>query len=189
MHKAIDTGSFTSRPQAEREFPDGLNSYQRSQLRRLSKELWTQGYKALAKDLDDYLQEDAEDQSKPSKQFKDLMAETVVEAIRTGKTIHLACLVGCNEHSPYRGVFVTNPAMRTPSYVFTAWRSAGYGGKASDKVHAERLLDKFVSMEVEATNLEGLPRLKTKGCINGLFFFNSIQPRDVIFPYPKSLTG
>ena len=118
----------------------------------------------------------------------DLMAEKVVEAIRNRQTIHLGCLEGTSQ---YRGVFVTDPALETPSHVFTAWRWAGSGGKTSDDIRAERLLDKIVSLEADVTGytLQGRPRLDTNRWINGLCFFGGYRARDVVFNYPASLTG
>ncbi len=118
----------------------------------------------------------------------DLMAEKVVEAIRNRQTIHLGCLEGTSQ---YRGVFVTDPALETPSHVFTAWSWAGSGGKTSDDIRAERLLDKIVSLEADVTGytLQGRPRLDTNRWINGLCFFGGYRARDVVFNYPASLTG
>ena len=190
LHKAIDTGAFTSRPPSESKSPHGLNEFQRSRLRQLSVELGLQGHRTLADDLDGYLHEDAEDQSGPSKEYKDLMAEKVVEAIRNRQTIHLACLEGSN---PYRGIFVTDAALGPPSHAFTAWSAAGSGRKSTDSIRAKMLLDRIVSLEVEVdmTNntLEGLPRLKTKRWINGLCFFDGDPAHDVVFDYPMSLTA
>ena len=189
LHKAIDTGELTSEWQSERDTLDGLNGYQRSRLRLLSKEVRIQGYDKLADDLDKYLRDDAEKRSTPSKSYQDLMAETVVEAIRSRKMIHLGCLVGPNQ-SPYRGIFVSESALKTPSHVFTAWSWAGSGGKDLDEIHAERLLDKYVSLEVDVMYLDGdRPQLMTRRWINGLCFFAGESPRDFVFPYPTSLTG
>ena len=187
LHKAINTDAFTSRTWPEGETPNGLNKYQRSLLRQLYVELQLQGYKRLAEDLDEYLKDDIDGKWSPEKSYKDLMAERIVEAIRQRMTIHLGCLVGRN---PYRGIFVTDPAMETPPYVFTAWSRAGSNGKTSDKVQAARFLERFVSLAVDATDLEkALPQLKTRTWINGLCFFEREPPRDVVFTYPKSLTG
>lgn len=186
LHKAIDTGKFTSKLRPERRSPNGLNQFQRSRLRQLSEELRKQRYRTVADNLDDYLHEDAEYPPSSAKQYMDLMAEEVVEAIRNRKTIHLGCQVGCNS---CRGVFVTNSALETPSYVFTAWGPARSRRKALGVTRVGMLLKKHVSLEVEATNLEDLPRLKTKRWMNGLCFFDRDPARDVIFPYPKSLTG
>lgn len=183
LHKAIDTGKFTSEIQPERRSPKGLNKFQRSRLRQLSEELRKQGYRTVADDLDDYLHEDAEYPPSSAKQYNDLMAEKVVDAIKNHKTIHLGCQVGC---SPYRGVFVTNSALETPSYVFTAWCPAGSRREVLGEIRAGMLLEKHVSLEVDATNLEDLPRLKAKRWINGLCFSDRDPARDVIFPYPKS---
>ena len=187
LHKAIDTDAFTSRTRPEGETANGLTKYQRSLLRQLCVELQLQNHKKLSEDLDGYLKDDIDGKWSPEKLYKDLMAERIVEAIRQRMTIHLGCLVGRN---PYRGIFVTDPALETPPYVFTAWSRAGSGGKTSDKIQAERFLDKLVSLAVDATDLgKALPRLKTRTWINGLCFFEGEPPRDVIFTYPKSLTG
>ena len=187
LHKAIDTDGLKSRAQPERETPNGLNRYQRSLLRQLCVELQLQGYDTLAEDLDEYLDDDMDGKWSPAKSYKDLMAETIVEAIRQRMTIHLGCLVGRNS---YRGIFVTDPATKTPPYVFTAWSRAGSGGKISDRMQTERFLDHFVSLAVDATDVgKALPRLKTRTWINGLCFFEGEPLRDVVFTYPKSLTG
>lgn len=187
LHKAIDTNGLTSRAQPEGETPNGLKRYQRSLLRQLCVELQLRGHKKLAEDLDGYLNDDIDGKGSPEKSDKDLMAEQIVEAIRQRMTIHLGCLVGSN---PYRGIFVTDPALETPPYVFTAWSRAGSGGKTSDKIQAERFADNLVSLAVDATELgKALPRLKTRTWINGLCFFEGEPLRDVVFTYPKSLTG
>ena len=186
LHKAIDTDAFTSQTRPEQETPNGLNKYQRSLLRQLCVELQLQRYKTLAADLDEYLNDDIDGKWSPEKSYMDLMAERIVEAIRQRMTIHLGCLEGRN---PYRGIFVTDPASETPPYVFTAWNRAGSCGETSDRMQAERFQDKIVSLAVDATDLgEALPRLKTRTWINGLCFFEG-EPRDVVFTYPKSLTG
>ena len=187
LHKAIDTDTFASRRRPEGETTNGLNKYQRSLLRQLCVELQLQGDKPLAGDLGKYLKDDIDGKWSPEKSYKDLMAEQIVEAIRQRMTIHLGRLVGSNT---CRGIFVTDPALETPPYVFTAWIRAGSGGKTSDKMQAERFLERFVSLAVDAADLEkALPRLKTRTWINGLCFFEGEPPRDVVFTYPKSLTG
>ena len=190
LHKAIDTGAFASKPPSESESPHGLNGFQRSRLRQLSGELRLRGHRTLADDLDGYLHEDAEDQTGPSKEYEDLMAEEVVEAIRNRRTIHLGCLKGSN---PYRGIFVTDPALGPPSHSFTAWSAAGSGRESTDSIRAGMLLDRIVSLEVEVdittSTVEGLPRLKTRRWINGLCFFDGDSARDVVFDYPMSLTA
>ena len=188
LDKAIDTGAFTSQWPSEERSPNGLNRYQRSRVRQLSAELRRRRCKWLANDLDDYLDEDAKDGSNPSKEYMDLMAEKVVEAIKNRETIYLGRLVG---DYPYRAIFVTKSALERPSHVFTAWKWAGSGGKALHDIHAERLLDQIVSLEVKVTGqtLSGLPRLGTKRWINGLCFFRGDPKRSVVFNYPKPLRG
>ena len=85
------------------------------------------GHKRLAVDLNVYLQEDVEDKSYPSKRYKDLMAEEVVEAIKNEGT----------KFDEYRRLFLAYPALGTPSHV------------ALDDVHEERLFDRIVSLSLE----------------------------------------
>ncbi len=188
LGKGINTGKFASIPPSERDSPNGLKRYQRWRLRQLSSELQKQGHGKLAVELNKYLGGDAGGESNPSKVYMDLMAEKVVEAIRNRQTIYLGRLEGTSQ---YRGVFVTDPALETPSHVFTAWSWAGSGGKTSDDIRAERLLDKIVSLEADVTGYtsQGRPRLDTNRWINGLCFFGGYRARDVVFNYPASLTG
>ena len=187
VHKAIETREFSTNPPRESTSPNGLNSYQRSRIRQLSTELRIQGYKPLANDLDQYLQEDAEEYEAPSKLYKDLMAETVVEAIKKREPIYLGCLVGCN---PYRGIFIPGPAEERPSYVFTAWSRARNGVKMSDRTRAGKQLDKLISLEVDVTGnpLNHRPQLEMKRGVNGLCFFDGDETSRVVFNYPRSLT-
>ncbi|KAL9137057.1 MAG: hypothetical protein Q9175_001735 [Cornicularia normoerica] len=89
LYKAINTDTSTFEMPSEKEFRNGLNAYQRSRLRYLSVVLQLQGHERLAVDLEEYLHEDAKDLQYPSKQYKDLMAESVVEAIKNRKTMYL----------------------------------------------------------------------------------------------------
>ena len=187
VHKAIETREFTTKPPHEPTSPNGMNSYQRSRIGQLSTDLRLQSYERLANDLDQYLQEDAENYAAPSKQYKDLMAEEVVEAIKQRRTIYLGCLVGRN---PYRGIFIPGLAEQKPSYVFTAWSRARNSSKMSDRIRAGKQLENFVSLEVDVTgtSLKHRPRLEVKRGINGLCFFNADEANRVVFNYPHSLT-
>jgi len=138
-----------------------------------------------------YLMEDEDpDNDTFSKQYKDLMAEEVVEAMRVGKELHLASLVyethqgeSKDGRSPYCGIFVDEPGGRREGvrYAFTASRPAN-GGEADDN-------DKHVSLEVELQDSasKGPPRLITKKWINALLFFNGCRRRKVVFPWPAAL--
>ena len=108
-------------------------------------ELHKRDHKRLAVDIRVYLQEDVEDKSYPSKRYKDLIVEEVVEAIKNRRTIYLGCLEG-TKFDEHRGHSLADPALGTPSHVFTAWSRARSGGKALGDVHPERLLDKNVSV-------------------------------------------
>jgi hypothetical protein len=178
---------------------DGLNTYQRRQLRQLAMKLksghYGKRYEEIANDIFRYLDQDNRYESDNfPKKYKDLMAEGVVEAIRTRKMLRLACIVPLDyqnprkAYAPYRGIFVseTNETSKRwdeqqPSYVFTA----------SCLAHENKdNIDRHVSLEVEWRNStkKGWPRLVIKRWINGLCFFDGCRRQNVVFPWPKSLS-
>jgi hypothetical protein len=189
------TGKFSNKLPDEIDSSDGLRRYQRQRLRQLANALGFgelgKRYTSLAEDIDSFLKEDADlEDERFSKQYKDLMAEEVIQAIRDGKDLRLACLVQINPKqqsknvpSPYRGIFVGETSGEwegVPSYVFTA--SCPASENSSE-------IDKHVSLEVDwqgsASNNQ--PRLITKRWINGLCFFDGCSRQKVVFPWPASM--
>jgi hypothetical protein len=120
-----------------------------------------------------------------AKNYKDVMVEALVQAIKDGTALRLACLGDVtggkpikNAHSSYCAIFVTGSSdeayKKEPSYVFTA-------SKYSDRI------EKFVSLEVElAGSMSGVPLLITKKWVNGLCFLDKYAPKKVLFPWPPS---
>ena len=142
----------------------------------------------LSNDLRDYLVEDARSSKSvyPSKQYKDFMAEKIVQAMGKGRPIYLGCLSGSNS---YRGIFIHKQYRKqklNESYAFTAWSCAQ---DPVDGKPTERNMDKFVSLEVEVDGytLDEAPRLTTKRWMNGLCFFNRQSQREVVFDWPACL--
>ena len=174
MCKKIHTSRFTTQfKQDWTVHSEGLSEYQRSQLSQLAKEIGQMGYGDLSKDLRDYLDEDAQSSKSvyPSKQYKDFMAEKIVQAMGKGRPIYLGRLSGSNL---YRGIFIHKRCRKqklNESYAFTAWSCAQ---DLVDGKPTERNVDKFVSLEVEVDRYtsDGAPRLTTKRWMNGLCFFN-----------------
>jgi hypothetical protein len=174
----------------------GLNKYQRWRLLQLAFELKFRGHKSIAKDIHRYLDEDINSNGPddlPSKQYMDLMAEEVVDAIKNEMPLQLACLTDELAKPPYRGVFVPGSrslrnclSQSNKSYVFTAWSPT----RSDDRLR-KRKIDKIVSLEVslDRSTRQDLPRLRTKQWINGLCFFDRCSPEQVAFPWPSSLEG
>ena len=190
------TRKFSNKMPYEIDSSDGLGRHQRWRLRQLADTLKSgkhgKRYTGLAKDIDSFLKEDAHLEGESfSKQYKDLMAEEVIQAIEDGKGLRLACLVPIDhkqqsksKSGPYRGIFVSDAGGESegvPSYVFTASCSAS---KNSGEI------DKHVSLEVDlqGSASENRPRLITRRWINGLCFFNGCPQRKVVFPWPASMT-
>ena len=161
----------------------GLRRYQRLRLWQLVYKLKLERQNALAQDLINYLNDDASHTAPhdelPSKRYKDLMAEQVVDAIKHGNDLQLGCLVGQNSYS---AIFIRSSHKK--SYVFTSWSAA-----RPDLEKTERNIDKYVSLEVDVIGRgPASPRLEIKRWINGLCFFDGCRPKGVVFPWPVELT-
>jgi hypothetical protein len=196
LGKTIPGKIFSELP-GESDAPGRLSPYRRQQRRRqrlrqlvgaLRSGALRSRHEFLAHEIKIYLREDEDPNNDNfSKQYKDLMAEEVVEAMRVGKDLHLASLVCQGESkdvwSPYRGIFIDEPGEEREGerYAFTASRPAS--------VEDEEDIHKHVSLEVEWQDPEskGPPRLITKKWINGLLFFDGCSRRNVVFPWPAAL--
>jgi len=192
LGKVVETRKFPSRLPWERSPDYGLGLYQRRRLRQLVNELASgkhgKKYKTLARDINKFLHEDAalEDDADFVKQYKDLMAEVLVQAIDDGKKLRLALPIlqkgqAQRMHRPYRGIFIADSSEilndKWQSYVFTASKYS-------------RHTTNYVSLEVNwnGSTSSGLPRVITRRWINGLCF-DRYPPVDVVFPWPASLAS
>jgi Heterokaryon incompatibility protein (HET) len=201
------TGRFSKNLPYEQDSHSGLNRYQRRRLKQLLWLLKSRKFVArcelLAASIDSFLKDDMVQKSVTfSKQYKNVMANEIVEAMKVGKKLCLAYLVQ-GPHQPldtsrdrYRGLFVSKEDLEEPgkeckgesggrpggepSYVFTASQPAG---------NSPRDIDKHVSLEVELQGLtdRSQPRLITTRWINGLYFFDGCPRQNVVFPWPYSL--
>ena len=194
LGKVIETRRFARKLPYHKDSHGCSNRKQRQRLRQLANELSSgchgRRYLKLANDIERYLLQDLHPENKTfSKAHKDLMAGEVVQAIESGKNLHLARLVPISHekrlkyaHSPYRGIFIKESGVKwtTNSYVFTASSPAG---ESLDKIA------KHVSLKVNCcgSTRKGLPRLIITKWINGLCFFDGCPSREVVFPWPTPL--
>ena len=102
-----------------------------------------------------------------------IMAEEVVEAIRTRKRLYIARLVGSSEPT---AVFV-NVGDNTTN-VFTSWHSRN--------LSYDRVQDFYVSIAVKVYEHYKNPVLQTMQWVNGLAFFKQSQKVPVVFAWPLS---
>ncbi|KAL7628706.1 hypothetical protein AAE478_000221 [Parahypoxylon ruwenzoriense] len=126
---------------------------------------------------------------------REWMASEVENAVMEGKALRLGCLVHPihgTMNSPYRAIFVYGGDddwdddwdESSPSYVFTSSRplARNTGGGIA----------KHVSLEVDvkwpgSCSRSALPRLYIKRWLNGLYFFEGLPQRSVLFPWPPAL--
>lgn len=104
------------------------------------------------------------------------MAEELVEAIRMGKLLYIAQLVGSSEATAIFvnvGDGVTN--------VFTSWHSRN--------LSYDRVQDFYVSIAVRLHENSDDPVLRTLHWVNGLAFFKQSERIPVVFAWPLSWTN
>jgi len=108
------------------------------------------------------------------------MIENIAKAAKDGKSFVLARLQGYNQAS---AMFVRNRRSTTQMSIFTACEPAddAWAGPRS------RFLDKYVSLRVDLDrqNDNGVPHLRTKGWVNGIWFPGSSNAQEVVFPWPE----
>lgn len=155
---------------------NGLNDFQRDCLNQLAGELWhaNGGYQPLAFKLWQYLDEDEHTQAhlvSPTKEYTDLMAETVVEAIRVGDPLQIASTNGSTQAS---GIFVG-----LPSTAFTSWHAG------SEAIGRERRSHVSLEVKVEAA-AKGAQLLRITNWVNGLVFFSQRERVEVVFGWPSA---
>jgi hypothetical protein len=103
-----------------------------------------------------------------------LMAEQVVEAIRTRKVLYFAQLVGSSHAT---AIFVN--VGRATSHVFTSWHSRD--------LSYDRTQDFYVSIRVEVVNEDcKRPVLRAQQWINGLAIFKQVDKIQAVFAWPLS---
>ena len=131
-------------------------------------------YKALASRLLRFVArvQDPENQTAANSLML-IMAEEVVEAIRSRKRLYIARLVGSSEAT---AVFV-NVGDDTTN-IFTSWHSRN--------LSYDRVQDFYVSIAVKVYEHYNNPVLRTLQWVNGLAFFKQSAKVPVVFAWPLS---
>jgi len=178
----------------------GLNGYQRRRLTELSNKVrLLANCCQLSLQLDEYLNDDEGLKQPPKhvKEYMDLMAEEVVEAIRCGKSLYLATLEGPIEAS---AVFVegtgdeatdsgtvidmneNNDRPVSAAVDFSAFTSWSRSRSRSHQYH--------ISMTVKLTETAGVsksPLMTIAGWTNGLAFYRGVKQRKgLIVRWPEA---
>ncbi|KAH8800605.1 heterokaryon incompatibility protein-domain-containing protein [Xylogone sp. PMI_703] len=212
LDKLIFSRSFPGRLPYEQDSEHGLERRVRRRLRQLVNELDDSGCKSLSEQLDQFLQEDYKSSTNRTfaKNWKDLMARTIVDAIDDGKILCAASLM--NQRQRYKdggAIFILEGvgdngtsensdgsqshgwAFKERVFVFTSSQPRRERTETSDSND----IDRHVSLIVDSPDLRvrpyspKMPRLFTKRWIHGLCFFDGYPRRRVVFPWPTSLRG
>jgi arginine repressor len=178
--------------------PSRLRTYQRHTLERLMKELGNSRIRAiLRKKLVRYLEGDSKRVPSEARAYMNVMAEVVVEAIRTRKNLYLATLEG----SPHAcAIFVLDPKdirsnlgveagvgavlnvnTLVGSSVFTSWSDT------TNVVTGRRRIC-HVSLTVEVAETLSKPKaplITNTGWINGLAFYDNVSPQSTVVRYSE----
>jgi hypothetical protein len=147
----------------------GLNDFQRDRIFQLAAALPSSGYWTLAAEIERYLVDDTIcREPTTAKRHMDIMAESVVEAIRTGVPLQTAGTWGsANSCGVFVGVQDSSMGMFTSRHAGTdvdgRWRES------------------HVSLELEALDMEITPLLATVTWVNGLVFFKQSEQKAMLF--------
>ena len=154
----------------------GLNDFQRDHISQLADVLRKSGCRMLAAEIERYLADDMI-RKKPTaaKKHMDIMAESVVEAIRTGVPLQAA---GTWSSGDSCGVFVG--VQDSSMGMFTSW----HAGIDVDG----RWRESHVSLGVEVLDMETTPLLATVTWVNGLVFFKQSEQTAMMFKWPSVWT-
>ncbi|GIZ48177.1 hypothetical protein CKM354_001125000 [Cercospora kikuchii] len=173
---ALFTRAWPPAPRWSRKYHNkGLNNFQRDCLHQALIKLrnYDQALHFLAGRIEHYLEQDMLDADpSPVKQHMDLMAESVVEAIRVGKPLQVVSM-----HEDALPCSLFTGLMKPATGVFASWY-AGFGG---DGRHRQSQ----VSLGVEVEDTIAGPRLTTVQWVNGLVFFKQNEQTTVIFRWPQ----
>ena len=202
------------------DYEDGfLSRVQRRMLKKLiqilrSRRLASRCKRLIGK-LETYLRQDLKDEPRSfSKVYKDTMTEEIVDAMRKGKTLHLASLVNrfqqeqsgcrynftdeledCADYKRYKREDDYDDYDNDYLGIFIANHQeqncdAYIFTSSCSTTKSFREIDKHVSLKVhwQNTTKEGLPKLLIKNWLNGLCFFDGYRRRKVVFPWPDYFT-
>jgi hypothetical protein len=154
----------------------GLNDFQRDRIFQLADVLRKSRCWMLAAEMEKYLVDDMT-RKKPTtaKRHMDIMAESVVEAIRTGVPLQTTETRSSGNSC---GVFVG--VQDSSMGMFTSW----HAGIDADG----RWRESHVSLGVEVLDMETPPLLATVTWVNGLVFFKQSEQEAMLFKWPSVWT-
>ncbi|KAM3413579.1 hypothetical protein BST61_g11448 [Cercospora zeina] len=154
---------------------EGLDRSQRDNLHLLTCMLRRnhKRYGALAANIEAFLFQDTIcTDSSPVKEHMELMAQSVVNAMRNGKRLYVAALNGSSEPA---GIFVGPQDVSLA--IFTSWHAG--------QCHDNRYRLNHVSLGVRVEKNGKIPLLNTVEWVNGLTFFRRQSNVSVIFKWPE----
>ena len=154
----------------------GLNDFQRDRIFQLAGVLRKSCCWTLAAEIERYLVDDMTPK-KPTaaKRHMDIMAESVVEAIRTGIPLQTTETRSLGNSC---GVFVG--VQDSSMGMFTSW----HAGTDADG----RWRESHVSLGVEVLDMENPPLLATVKWVNGLVFSKQSEQKAMLFKWPSVWT-
>lgn len=190
LSKIFEVPIYNSSNGVERSSARGLNSYQRQRLKDLAVAIQGQAfgnrYQKLANGIWAYLREDKRPRRGTSswKEYMDIMAEELVEALRTKKPLRLGRLVDKNDkHSSYLAIFIWDiDAENDETHVFTSFEEGHRCWKD---------VQKHVSIGVDVD--KRTRNLYTRTWRNGIiftpeeFFTREERTSTFLFPWPPAL--
>ncbi|KAK5314928.1 hypothetical protein LTR70_006890 [Exophiala xenobiotica] len=180
---ALDIGNAEARYQfpAHGSFTRSCDSL-RTCLKQLAQRI-ASSHPSLASRLGRFISDmKARDNSTVRDEFMMAMAKEVARAWSERRRLVIGELPS---HGTGCGLFVAPDLRDLPRHVFTSWHNAS-GSPFRD---IQELVDKHVSLELDVEaepSGRGLPRLRTKRWINGLYFFSQTAEQKVVFPWPDS---
>ncbi len=196
LDHVVDTASFKRKlPWVDK--PHGrLTLTQRKRLRRLVLHLSALGYSQLAARINKHLDIDAHAHAGKgyasfTEKYLHRMAVELVAAIRARRKLMLGSIWDpTGQSAPYRAIFVWSGeggdgVYLPPAFVFTSVRQ----GKRGSQAHLANDIDHHVSLEVDLEEPlgGGVPFIRVRNWIHGMYFFDGCPRTRVVFPWPPAL--
>lgn len=166
---------------------NGLDLTTRRRLKQLADVLKLRDENFLAQELIQFLSREAKASSTGTFAMRWMrdMAECLVAAIDNKQALFIAQLIRGTERQLSSGaIFIADVAGNpSPRFVFTSF----WPERPREDVDNNDL-DRHISLVVDFQgNSPNTPRLFTKEWIHGLCFYKYCSPREVVFPWPKSI--
>lgn len=134
-------------------------------------------YRDLAAQIGDFVDRAQEESLDPYEQVMVVMAKNIVRHIQRGHSIAIGSLLTSRKRY---GAFA---APMTSSHCFTAWQPREY----SDKLKADRYLEKVVSLEVDLGEItKDVPLMTIRKWVAGLHFADRTDQKEALMPWAAS---